>query len=412
MGLELPAVSAIMARLPDPARSLAAYGGVVFPLALLIESPVIMLLAASTALSRDSASYRVVRRHMLLLGLSFTSLHALVAFSPLYDVVAAGWLRVPAEVIEPGRLGLRLMLPWTLAIAYRRTQQGVLIRFGHAREVGLGTAVRLGTLCTVLGLGLGLGRWPGIAVGATAVALGVVSEAIYAGVRVRGVIAGPMRRAELVSPALDGAGFMRFYLPLMVTPLFLFLAMPLASAAMSRLSLPMDSLATWPALNGLVFTLRSGGFAFNEVVVALLDRPRAFPVLRRFALTLSIVLSGLLLVGAVTPLGRWWFANVSALPPALVALGAVGLWIAIPMPGLSVLQSLHQGAIVHSRRTRGVTESMVIFLVSATLTMVGLGRSLPGVPGLWIAMAGMVVGNAAQYGWLAWRARGATAPAN
>ena len=39
MGLELPAVSAVMARLPDPERSLAAYGGVVFPLALLIESP-------------------------------------------------------------------------------------------------------------------------------------------------------------------------------------------------------------------------------------------------------------------------------------------------------------------------------------------------------------------------------------
>ena len=64
MGLELPAVSAVMARLPDPKVSLAAYGGVVFPIALLIESPIIMLLAASTALARDEAAYRVVRRFM------------------------------------------------------------------------------------------------------------------------------------------------------------------------------------------------------------------------------------------------------------------------------------------------------------------------------------------------------------
>src|ERR1051326_7830862 len=43
MGLKLPAVSGVMARLPHATVSLAAYGGVVFPLALLIESPILML---------------------------------------------------------------------------------------------------------------------------------------------------------------------------------------------------------------------------------------------------------------------------------------------------------------------------------------------------------------------------------
>ncbi|MGD8396518.1 MAG: hypothetical protein PVF43_13705, partial [Candidatus Eiseniibacteriota bacterium] len=52
MGVELPLVSAVLARFPDPEIHLAAYGGIVFPLALLIEAPIIMLLAASTALSK------------------------------------------------------------------------------------------------------------------------------------------------------------------------------------------------------------------------------------------------------------------------------------------------------------------------------------------------------------------------
>ncbi|MFN4218252.1 MAG: hypothetical protein ACK4HB_03105, partial [Candidatus Bipolaricaulia bacterium] len=47
MGLELPAVSAVVARLPEPQINLAAYG-VVFALSMIIESPIIMLLAAST----------------------------------------------------------------------------------------------------------------------------------------------------------------------------------------------------------------------------------------------------------------------------------------------------------------------------------------------------------------------------
>lgn len=53
MGLEGPAISAVIARLANPEINLAAYGGVVFPLALFIEAPIIMLLAASTALSTD-----------------------------------------------------------------------------------------------------------------------------------------------------------------------------------------------------------------------------------------------------------------------------------------------------------------------------------------------------------------------
>lgn len=51
MGAEAPILSAVVARLADPEINLAAYSGIVFPLSLIIESPIIMLLAASTTLS-------------------------------------------------------------------------------------------------------------------------------------------------------------------------------------------------------------------------------------------------------------------------------------------------------------------------------------------------------------------------
>ncbi len=406
MGLELPAVSAAMARMPDPERSLAAYGGLVFPIALIIESPVIMLLAASTALSRDLASYRLVRRAMLGLGITFTALHALVAFTPLFDLIARRVIGVPEAVVEPARLGFRLMVPWTLSIAYRRFQQGALIRFGASRAVTVGTLFRLGALTAVLGLGLAAGRWPGIVVGATAVIAGVVAEALYSAWRVRAVVAGPLARAPAVVPALDARRFARFYLPLLVTPLFLFLTLPLASGAMSRLPRPLDSLAAWPALNGLVFALRSGGFAFNEVVVSLWDRPGAPAALRRFAGLLAGSVTAAIALLALTPLGVGWFSRVSGLPPALAALGAAGLWAALPLPGLAAYQSLHQGALVGAHRTRGVTEAMVLNLAVAAAAMGAGGALAPGAPGLWVAVAGLAAGNAAQWAWLAWRARG------
>jgi hypothetical protein len=53
MNMELSAINAIVTRLSNPEINLAAYGGFVFPIALTIEAPIIMLMAALTALSRD-----------------------------------------------------------------------------------------------------------------------------------------------------------------------------------------------------------------------------------------------------------------------------------------------------------------------------------------------------------------------
>lgn len=136
MSVEMPMLSAVIARLENPEINLAAYGGIVFPLSLIIESPVIMLLPASVALSKHRQAYQLIWRYMMGAGLLLTGLHALVAFTPLYYTVVQGLIGAPDEIVAPARIGLMLMLPWTWSIAYRRFQQGVLIRNGFSGAVG------------------------------------------------------------------------------------------------------------------------------------------------------------------------------------------------------------------------------------------------------------------------------------
>jgi hypothetical protein len=396
MGLELPLVSAVLARLPHATVSLASYGGVVFPLALLVESPIVMMLSASTALCRDRASYALVRRCMLAMAGALVALHALLAFTPLYDRWLVPAVGIPSDLREPVRVGMRIMLPWTLSIAYRRFQQGVMIRFGRSWAVGVGTAVRLLANVAVLALGTA-GRWPGYLAGPLAVAAGVVSEAAFAGVVVRPVLKRDLPATDPVADPLTLGAFARFYLPLAAMPLLAFFAMPLASAAMTRMPRALDSLAAWPVLNGLGFLLRSTGFALNEVVVARLDRPGAVPVLHRFAGTLAAVTVATLLAVAATPLGTLWFERVSALPHSLGALALSGLWLALPWPALSAYQSWFQGAIVHSRETRAVTESVTLSLAASALIL-GAGIALQRPAGLHVAVVALVLGNAVQVG--------------
>ncbi len=401
MGLELPAVSAVLARLAEPKIHLAAYGGVVFPISLLIEAPVIMLLAASTALSKDWNAYRFLRRFMLQLACALTFLHILVAFTPLYDVVVVGVLGVPNEIVEPARMGLMLMTPWTAAIAVRRFQQGLLIRFGHTRSVGIGTAVRLSVNGTVLFLGLFLEDIPGIVVGTAAVSLGVMSEALFVNFRVQPLLRILRDRSTVTPDSLTLRPLLMFYFPLAVTPLLTLLALPIGSAALSRMPRALDSLAVWPVLAGLSFTMRSFGLAYQEVVVALIDRPGAVKTLRRFAEYLAMATSGLLLLVASTPLATVWFADFAGLSPELTALGSSAIWLAIFMPALSVIESFFQGMLVQNRRTKAIIQAVMIYLFMNSTILIG-GTYYGLVTGLYVGVMAVVLGHSLQSFWL-WR---------
>jgi hypothetical protein len=404
MSAELPAISAIMARLANPEINLAAYGGIVFPLALIIESPIIMLLAASTTLSKDWDSYRKIRRYMLGAGATLTLLHIVLAFTPLYYVVARGVLGVPDEIVEPARVGLMIMLPWSWSIAYRRFNQGVLIRFGHSRAVGMGTAIRLSAEAIVLAAGYLIHTIPGIAVGTAAVAAGVLSEATYVGLRVRPVLRDQLRHAPPVEQPLTMRGFVAFYVPLVMTSLLSLLIEPIGSATLSRMPNALASLAVWPVVHGLIFMLQSTGIALNEVVVTFLDEPGAAANLRRFMLGLVAATTTLLVIMAATPLALLWFSQLSALSPELAELARNGLWLALPMPAFSALQSWFQGAILHSRRTRGITESVGLYLV-AVGALLFAGVAFGKITGLYVGMIAFVTGMALQTAWLGWRSR-------
>jgi hypothetical protein len=403
MGAEGPLFAAFVGNLADERIHLGAFGGIAFPVALVVEGPIIMLLAASTALCGDMESYRKVLRFTWAAAFALTALHAAIAFTPLYDLVAQRVMGLPDELLEPGRLGLQLLTPWTGAIAYRRFQQGVLIRFERSRMVMLGTAVRLVTLIAMLLLGGWVFDLPGIATGTLAMSCAVIAEALFARWAVGPVVRERLPHAPPPDEPVTRKGFLLFYVPLAMTPLITLLLQPIGAASMARMPEAALSLAAWPAVHGLVFLLRSTGFAYNEVVVALLGEPGARPALRRFALLLGAATSTLLALLAFTPLSELWFREVSDFAPELTELCRVALAFAILMPAYQALQSWFQGRLVHARRTRGVTEAVALYASVATL---GLVLAVPRAtwPGIHVALIAFTCAGLLQTGWLARRA--------
>ena len=176
MAAEGPFVAALVARLPEPTVNLAAFG-VALALAFVAEAPIIMMLAATTALARDRESLVRMGRFSSLMNVAVTAAMALVALPPVFGPLASRALALPPEVAQLAQRAVAVFLPWPAAIGFRRFQQGILIAAGRTRLVAYGTAVRLSAMAGTGFLLFVWGRLDGAVVGAAALSAGVVLEA-------------------------------------------------------------------------------------------------------------------------------------------------------------------------------------------------------------------------------------------
>jgi hypothetical protein len=247
-----------------------------------------------------------------------------------------------------------------------------------------------------------VGTWPGTAVGAVALSVGVLSEAAFISIRLRQVVAKHLQHDDLEHAPLRGRAFLAFYLPLMAMPLVTLVIQPLGTAAIARMPAVIDSLAVWPVVMGLLFVLQSVGLAFNEVVVALLDRPGARRGLWRFTLLITIATSAILVLIVATPLSGFVFSKVVGLTPELTVMATAAVALALPIPGTRALQSWYQGVLVNLRRTTAITEAVVAFALVCLLVM-GIGVARHELPGLYMAILAYSAGRIVQTFWLAWR---------
>lgn len=361
MMLEGPAIQGALGRLPFAQHNLAAMG-LTMSLALLIESPVIMLLATAIALVKDRDSYLALRRFTLLLCAGCTLLAAAVAFTPLYDVVTLQVMGQPVGIAARARPALQILLFWTAAIGWRRFYQGVLVSQGQTRLVSYGTAVRLtAAVTTVLSLAA-WGHLPGVQVGACALMAAVLAEAAMTT-----RFALPLVRREVLprltaSPPLTQPRIWRFHAPLAATTLLTLLAQPLTSAFLARLPDPHATLAAWPVASMALLVIRGWGLALQEITVAQANDAQATPALNRFALWVGGISSGVTLLLVSTPLLDLYFRLILHLPAALRPYAWLGVALSVPLPLFTALGAWARGLRVAQGDSRAAYRGMVVNL--------------------------------------------------
>lgn len=387
MGIEQPALTVAIARLPDATLQLGAFG-VTFALALIVESPILQMLSAGTAMARDREHYRRLLRFMHMLALGLTAAHVALALPWVYDPLLRHGVGVPEELIAPSRAAFVAMVPWAAAVGYRRLWQGILIRYGRAKVVPTTMVIRLVVTFALLGLGLLTEYAGGARVAAIALIGGVVAGAVASYVYARPVIRDRMEPGDPVA-AVGYGELGRFYVPLAATSVIVLASRPILTFGIARAPEAVRSLAVWPVVMSFNFILFSLALALQEAIIALLRTREDFRELKRFTAYLSIVL-GVLYVGFVlTPLRELWFGGVVGLEPELLELVLVPALIMALSPAIGSFVFFYRGVQVQQERTASITRGVLVNVVVLVAVLFG-GAALFPVPGVVTAAAAFV----------------------
>lgn len=395
MMIEGPLVSAAINRLPDEVTMLAALG-IVFGLAVFIESPIINLMATATALVNDRRSYRQTRWFVLHWMLLLSAVSAVVISGPVFDWIVRDAMQAPAEVAQRVRLGLIIMIPWSAAIAWRRFLQGVLIRAGRSRPIAAGTALRLVLSASSAYALAAWSRLPGIEVGAYALMVGVLVEALFATIAARPVV----RALPAVGSgeALTYRALLSFHLPLASTSMLTLIVQPLVIVALTRLDRASVSLAAWALVFQLTLLVRSAGFALPEMVIALERDATTGRALRRFSMILAAGTLAIMLILAARPVAGFYLQTLQSATDEVAALAYTGVLLLIPLPPAVVLICWLRGRLMQRRQTRRVNGA-ILWRIGVFAPVLG-GGLLWGWPGLVTAAWALDLSVLAELGYL------------
>ena len=378
MAAEGPYVAAIIARMPEAAFNLAAYG-VAFSLAWLVESPIMMLLTASNSLVRNRQTFLALRRFTYRMNTAVTALMLVGVAPPVFRFVTGTVMGLPPAVAGLVHVATMVLIPWPAAIGYRRFYQGLLVRRGLTRRVAYGTVVRLATMSvTAASLALATSIH-GASIGAIALVTGVLAEAAASRVMARRVVASLLAEPDdPAAPRLTQRDIVHFYYPLALTSIISLVTGPMLTFFMGRSRAPIESLAVMPVVQSLVFLFRSGGVAYQEVGVARMGRRREREVeVGRGALVLASGTTVALALMLFTPIAGAWFGGLSGLSADLSRFALTPARILLLLPATEYWLAFQRSRFILSGKTRVVTVATVIEVCGIALIMLvcvgGLG---------------------------------------
>lgn len=395
MTLGDPLQTVALTRLTFPQETLAGVG-VVKGVAVFLESPIIMILHASTALGGHVSSRRALWQFTVITGLSLSGIFLLLTWEPLYKWLILDVFGVSPFIAARGRITFLLMFLWPFAIAWRRFFQGLLIRAQKSIAVGWASIARLTWVITTLFVGVSLKLDGALLAGITMMGAILIEAVMVTWFCLRlGAISILNKQVHSETKKLPKTfqEVALYYLPLASTMLIVWGARAILLSLIARSFDGSLALAVWPAAWGLILSIANGTRMIQQVVISTYEETDrrtlvAFVVIVGLSFTLIPIFLGFTDKGLLL-LGQFLGNNTSLVEAARPVVQILSF-----LPLLLALQNTFQGLLIH--RAKNWYINIATFVAAAFILIVCGSLIFTKHSGATSAAYGMLAGTISE----------------
>lgn len=371
-------VNAGLARLPSPALLIASFA-VARTFMQLIISPMHMIRPMVTALSRNGSDYIAVKRFAMAITAGVTGILALFALTGGAEWIFVNIMKFNTNIAETAADILKLLILYPLGLYFKDFYHGVLIRFEKTSLITTATVIRI-LIVSVLAYAITqISFISGIILTGIIYLSGAYSEGLSACLFSSKAIGHiPDSLDNMLSEEVSQTGnrltktyIFNFYWPLVATTYIKAVAMPVVNAGLGKTLSPELAISTFAVTWGLIGILNNPMNMFHQVSIRFTsqaNRSNNQKVLQ-FGLVIGLIMSALIMVLSLTPLGQIVFERWIGVNPDISLTAVRILKFAALIPLITVLREYYWGIMIKQGNTKYLGMGKIINVIVLILSI-------------------------------------------
>lgn len=368
--LSRPIINAALARSPDPITSIVAFA-VAYSISMPLQSPMFGLRQVVTALAADRQILRIIARLNLTIAIGATASIFLVAATPLFSFIVKDLMDIPSDITRVGPAVLMVIALGPLMTAGRGYYQGILVRHGISKPVGVGAVGFLAVGSSLLWAGVLWTEWEGALLAAIAMTIGQTAYLACVWVPARPILREriPDQSPTIRDEQQSQRYVFRFYLPLAVSTVLMTLDEPMIQSAIARSPQGEVALAAYSVAIPFIWLAGAPLWNLQQVVISQVTDLPSYRTVRTFAYAISAGLTLFLAVIAIPPVADFVFGHVIGVTGDVKDLAGDGFIWLVPAGLLGGIRSFYHGVLTCKGRTGGIQTGSFIRTAALVATL-------------------------------------------
>jgi hypothetical protein len=382
-----------IARAPNAEINLAAYA-VTMTIMNIFASPCFVTRQMLVALAHDKKSLRISKNVIIKISLVSLTVIMIVAFTPLGGFIFVKLFNTPQELMSEVKTAAVFALSLPFVYALRAYSQGILIVNKKTRYLTYSVIIRIVYMIILASVLPRLGLLGGASIGMILWTSGIGIEAVFNFMLSRGIYKKIPDEPNYSDGEKDLSpkDAFSFVWPLLIMSFLWMLGLPIINSGLGRTYNPEFSIATFQISRNYVWIIM-GFLETNMRQVSLIfgTSKNKIEYLKRFTFGVGGILTLVVAVLALTPIGNWGLINIIGVSEKIATASRSVLIILIVLPIIIAWSEYYMGLLMRLNNTKALSISKTINIGFTIFSVVGLSMLAPQL-GATVGALGLIIG--------------------